>query len=218
MVLISVMSLSSFARAGEWTRIDTITISFKGEIKVDEYDRFSAVFDSQVRQLIVDSGGGETKAGLKIGRVLRQADIGIRVDHWCLSSCANYLFLGATRREIATGIVGFHGNVTACFGGLKWHEVEKRMKELGKTAREIEEFRVDTLQQIDNEKIFFQMVGVSQVLFDRSCKPDKGLGDGVAYDFLLPTTKTFERYGVHGVIGLQDLETAKQYPNPLAIE
>lgn len=213
-----VLLYGQFVFSGVWTRDNADTISFKGKIESDEFERFTKIMDEKVRILKVDSGGGETSAALKIGFSLRQHNVEIQVNNWCLSSCANYLFLGAIKRVIAKGIVGFHGNVQACFGGDKWAEQANELRKQGVPEEKIQSFHQETLKQIEDEKRFLHLVGVSQELFDVSCRADKGLNDGIEYAFLLPLPKTFEKYGITGVAGVQDQETVKTFPAPLAIK
>jgi hypothetical protein len=61
------------------------------------------------------------------------------------------------------------------------------------------------LKSSELEKNYFASIGVSQSLFDRTQTPDKGMGNGVGYTFLVPKPETFERYGILNVSGSQDL-------------
>ena len=55
------------------------------------------------------------------------------------------------------------------------------------------------------EQKYLERAGVDQALFERTQKPDKGMGDGVPHHFLVPRPETFERYGIRNVLGRQDL-------------
>jgi hypothetical protein len=212
-----VIFLALSSHSGEWQRVNQSTIAFEGKIESNEYSKFTAIMDKNVRTLMVNSSGGETSAAMKIGFDLRKFQIEIKVKNWCLSSCANYLFLGATRRYIDSGIVGYHGNVQACFGGDKWAETKQQLIQKGLSEKEIESFYANTKQQIKEEERFLKLVGVSQELFNITCEPDKGANDGKEYAFLLPTKETFEKYGVLGVIGSQDQDIAAKFPAPVLI-
>lgn len=211
------------APAGVWTRTAPDAIRFEGEIERDEYGRFAAVFSPAVRELTVTSGGGLTDEGLRIGLALAAASVKVIVVGKCLSSCANYLFVAGHQREIRGGIVGYHGNVKACFGGppdpaadgAEEADFERWMREQGASEetirRNLEQHRADRPirrqrleRQIADEARLLSLMGVSQALFDRSCAADKGAGDGGTYAFLLPRRATFERYGLWGIVGEQD--------------
>ena len=132
--------LAVSAAAGDWTRTDKQTMRFTGNIGDDEFSRFSLVFDGSVREIIVNSGGGRTREGIKIGLAIAGSDVKVTVVGKCLSSCANYLFVAGHKREIRGGVVGFHGNVMGCtgrrlsswlieFGGLSDSEIAARRKD-----------------------------------------------------------------------------------------
>lgn len=227
-VVLFVFSTTGFANAGSWNQVDSQTIAFEGRIELGEFDRFSAVFDpSKTKVLFVNSRGGVIEEGLKIGLALAAQPIKIVVKGQCLSSCANYLFVGAGRREIH-GIVGFHGNATACFTGKNEIPYDKSLREVAlkinpnateeQIANSIRDSHAQTGLDVRDEAVLNQERGVSQQLFDISCLPDKGAGDGKEYEFLLPTRQTFEKYGLHGVTGEQDRDLANGLGYPVLIK
>ena len=93
-----------------WTKADAHTLALTGEIVEGSFDEFSELFTEDITTVIVNSGGGDTYEGVMIGRALAPAEVTVIVDGYCLSSCANYIFAAAERKEIPHGIVGFHGN------------------------------------------------------------------------------------------------------------
>lgn len=201
---------ASRAAAGTWTRVDRSTLSFTGDIKEGEYGRFAAAYDDEVKELIVNSGGGLTAEGVKIGLALSKRDLTVVVDGVCTSSCANYLFVAGHRRELRRGMVGFHGNVKACFTGPEKHRAElAQMRKYAIPEAKIRRLMALEKTELADEARLLKTMGVDQALFERTCTMDKGMGDGKFYDFLLPTHATFEKYGLHGVIGDQDPEVIK---------
>ncbi|MCB0411038.1 MAG: hypothetical protein KDD22_00835 [Bdellovibrionales bacterium] len=204
--------------AGDWTRLNDGTLNFEGPIGADEFVKFSEVYDERVKLLIVNSGGGETSAAMEIGFALHKGDVAIEVRNWCLSSCANYFFTGATARIINGGIVGFHGNVKACFWGDNWPKTRSELQEQGLSYEQIEAFHKNMQIQVETEQRFLELVGVSQELFDRSCTSDKGMGSDKEYSFLLPTQKTFEKYGIFNVVGSQDPKIIEEFPGLLVVD
>ncbi len=122
---------SNHAFAGEWSRIDDQTIGFTGYLEPGEFQKFSSIFSPLDRELkITDSGGMVTEEGIKIGKVLANHDIKVTVTGYCMSSCANYLFTAGRQREIRNGIVGYHGNVKACFLGPKEQKTRDDLRKL----------------------------------------------------------------------------------------
>jgi hypothetical protein len=215
-IFILLMLIISRAHSGTWNRLDLETLSFEGEIKSNEYQRFSKKFDSKVKTIYLNSDGGVTSEAMKIALDIVDLDITVIVNNWCLSSCANYLFLAGKKRIIQKGIVGYHGNVKACFGDNKWDEVEADFQSQGISKEDILNAYNYFQAEIKVEEKFLEKIGVSQKLFDRSCELDKGLNDGKVYEFLLPTPETFSKYGVFNIIGEQDTEVIKAYPGSLA--
>lgn len=200
--LFSLFSSSAFA--GNWKKIDAHTLSFKGEIEPDEYKKFSTLFSPEITELRVDSKGGETGAGIKMGFALLDHPVKIVVEGYCVSSCANYLFLGASERVIGPkGSVGFHGNVTCSFGGENREEYLQELRESGMTKKQIQENVVETDHQMADEARFLDIVGVSQKFFDITCLIDKGVGDGREYSALFPLKKTMEKHGIKNITGEQ---------------
>ena len=204
------------AWAGTWQRNNSDTISFRGKIDDGEYDKFLKVFDADVKNMIVTSGGGNVFEAIKIAEVLEKSDITIRVRIWCLSSCANYFFTAAKTKIIEKGIVGYHGNSHACFAKNyvsddAIQKLREKYKGYGMNAEQIE-MAISMATEMDRrEQGLLKRLGVSQDLFVRTCTADKGMNDGKGYDFLLPTPATFEKYGIKNVVGIQDQETIEWY-------
>lgn len=218
--LLALFLLCDPASAGTWTRVDKATVKFEGDIIEGEYDRFAGVYDGNVKELIVNSPGGLTDEGIKIGLVLAGADIKVTVIGECLSSCANYLFVGGHRREIRGGIVGFHGNVKACFGSpaRRAKLIEEYKDKWKMSDKDIKDNLARLDAQIVDEARFLQIMGVDQALFDRSCTSDKGRNDGKSYAFFLPKKATFEQYRIYGVVGEQDPAVIAALPFPVAVD
>jgi hypothetical protein len=62
------------------------------------------------RRLVVTSQGGEVSAAIVIAREIHKSRAEVIVRKFCLSSCANYLFLAAHTKSLEVGsVLGFHG-------------------------------------------------------------------------------------------------------------
>jgi hypothetical protein len=210
---------SSSLYAGEWIKLSLDTISFKGNIEADEVQKFQAVFSDDIKKIIVDSGGGRTIVGLQIGQMLVGKNIEVEVNGTCMSSCANYIFAAGVKRIINNGIVGFYGNLRAFVKSLlnmekyysQW-EPNLWLTILKVNLGEMEMSDIEIVHHFEyykkiatEEDEFFAHLGISQSLFDRTQKKDKGMGSG-SYSFLLPTPSTFEKYGFKDVVGNQSQE------------
>lgn len=196
-------TISSLGWAGEWVRTSPSAISFSGQIEKDELSRFLKVYKPTDDTLTLNSGGGHMGAALDIGSLLiKNKNLTVVVQGMCASSCANYLFLAGHTKKIDHGIVGFHGNWKAMAA------TDKFKKEAQSIAPKQ---RYDILayhqQKVRQESEFFSRAGVDQSLFDKTQKEnDEGL-----YDIYVPGTNIFEKYGIHDVIGVQDMSVMKEW-------
>lgn len=217
--LAAILFVAGSAKAGVWARTGPETLRFEGGIESGEYERFALVFGPSIREIIVNSDGGVTSEGIRIGHAVAAGDVKVTVVGKCLSSCANYLFVAGHRREIRGGVVGYHGNVKACFTDALRDELIAKWKRLYNMSDE--DIRRNLLNQdreIAEESRLLRIMGVSQQLFDRTCTDDKGMGDGGAYVFLLPTRSTFEKYGLWGIVGEQDPAVMRSLPWPYVLD
>ena len=67
----------------------------------------------QVRELVVDSGGGDVEAGMDLGELVHARGLDVRVTgKGCGSSCANYVFPAGRTKVIDRGsLVLWHGSL-----------------------------------------------------------------------------------------------------------
>lgn len=203
LIFLAVTFLVSTVHAGDWTVIGKDTLSFKGYIETSEVEKFKQVFNSDIKKIIVDSGGGNAEVGLAIGELIADANVDIEVQGICMSSCANYIFVAGQQKRIRGGIVGYHGNITALMKATSKEELINQMKQSGLSDQQANDFYQHYISNVlPREEAFFSRLGVSQDLFDRTQRPDKGMGAGV-YVALLPKPETFERYGIQNVSGEQ---------------
>lgn len=94
--------------------IDGSVARFTGVLNPASVERFfrriGPVRD-QIDTLIINSLGGVTFSGRRIGDWVHQNRITVIVQHVCFSSCANYIFTAAPRKIIrADALVGWHGS------------------------------------------------------------------------------------------------------------
>lgn len=214
--LIVLFSFAPMAFAGTWERIDNNTLKYSGHIENGDLERLEAILKPEDKVLYVDSKGGDAEVGVRLALKLLPNQMTVIVDGFCSSSCANYLFTAGYRKEIRKGWVGYHGNITALLA-QSWEENAKKMKEeYNLTDEQIEEMHQRLMNSAKLEKDYFAKIGVDQSLFDRTQIPDKGMGNGINYTFLVPKPETFKRYGITNVIGNQDLNYGKDLgPNNL---
>ncbi len=94
--------------------IEGSTVVIVGPLDIGFYERFlSAVRDreDEITTLRINSGGGITDEGIKLGAWMAERNIDVVVDQLCFSSCANYIFTAGRNKTImADSIVGWHGS------------------------------------------------------------------------------------------------------------
>lgn len=96
-------------------RIDGDTLTYVGGINTAGLDALSAAVRGlprgKVTKMVVNSGGGDTKAGIDIGLIVADLKPDLTIETGCFSSCANFIAPAAasiTIRENA--FLGWHGN------------------------------------------------------------------------------------------------------------
>lgn len=94
-------------------RVDSTTIFYSGKIVAGQ--SFLALRDAltdSTTTLIVRSQGGSLLEGVRIGSLIVDRKLNVEVDAYCLSSCANNVFLaGHTKRLRSGAVLGFHGSM-----------------------------------------------------------------------------------------------------------
>lgn len=175
-------------------------IMFTGTLIEGDCERFKKIVTLKSSQtLVVNSQGGLVSEGLCIADEM-QKSIFLKtiVDGVCFSSCANYLFLASKEREIKSGIVGFHGNLSAL--------TQEKPQLLGPKGTNVENLK----SVLGQEQKFFEALDIPQTFFDLTQKADKGNNDNGRYLFLIPSRESFAKYRIHNVSGEQDLDLVKQ--------
>lgn len=84
-------------------------IVYKGEI---EQDKVTEVIDLYQAgdTLVIRSSGGDLHAGMLLGDFINKHEMTVEVLDFCISSCANYVFLSAANKVLNTNsLVIFHG-------------------------------------------------------------------------------------------------------------
>lgn len=105
--------------------------------------------DSRVRIIAVDSPGGDVHEAMKIGRLIHDRTLDLKVIGICWSSCANYLFPAARKKFIESDArVVWHGNL---------HQKDFREDAL---CRGQERF----LAGMEREREFFRSIGADEYI------------------------------------------------------
>ena len=106
---------------------------FIDKFSASEFERITNE-DHTIKELIIDSQGGDIESSIKIARILRKKEMSLVVDGRCLSSCASFLFTAAKRKTVLPmSIVGIHdfSYLIKNKNGNQWvsgNEIESQIK------------------------------------------------------------------------------------------
>ena len=161
--------------------IEGSTVVMGGGIDVGFYEQFLAVVrgrEDEITTLRVNSGGGVTDEGIKLGAWIFEHNVDVVVDGLCFSSCANYIFTAGRNKTImADSIVGWHGSeqqdehiarglgITA--EELLGREYDMSASDWGETPSPegrrsfVEETLADRPAAVREERAFLERIGVS---------------------------------------------------------
>lgn len=201
---------------GEFTRVSGNILKFEGKIVEGTYEEYLKHIDDGIDTLIINSTGGCTNNGVKMGLDLYGRGLTIIVEGAAASSAANYLFLAGKKRVIEKGFVAFHGNAKALFDSKGWENIKSEICRAlppdGDLEFFVESFRQGLEETIRLEKEFFEKINVPQSFFDLTQLKSKGLQPDLDYffDFLIPSQETLEKFGISGVAGNSDVALAEE--------
>lgn len=89
-------------------------IYYSGDISPRGFVSLRNQLESRIfepKKIVIKSGGGNTFAGLAIGKLTRAYQLDVSVKDLCASSCANYIFPAGKRKSLSeAAIVMYHGN------------------------------------------------------------------------------------------------------------
>lgn len=96
-------------------RIDGDTLTYIGGINDAGLNALSEAVRhlprGQVKKMVVNSGGGDTKAGIYIGSIVGDLKPDLTIETGCFSSCANFIAPAAASITIRkNAFLGWHGN------------------------------------------------------------------------------------------------------------
>ena len=86
---------------------------FNGLITPESVEKFISDHPSgSIKKLIINSAGGDMRAGLRFGNWVRENNLDVQVRLQCASACSNFVFLAANKKIIEPrSLVTWHGNI-----------------------------------------------------------------------------------------------------------
>ncbi len=174
------------------------TAAYRGAISVENNAGFFArVAGQPLRRLLIDSGGGDVAAAIELADWVHARQLDITVTGVCLSSCANYVFPAARRKEIRPGaIVAWHGNYHhLAETGLWRDDVALRMRRDGEDEQTATRYvQAQMARLVALERDFFARIGVDEQVCWIGKQPPYHVPD---YYFL--SVVDMARFGITGV-------------------
>lgn len=199
-----------------WYKVNESTLGFRGLIVSGSYDELLRLYQPGINTLIVNSGGGIVDDASKIGLLIHKNKLAVIVDGYCISSCANYFVTAASSVYLLNGLIGYHGNITSCvsiYGGIDKFLLKDELNPNSVNPTELSEAKKQTISTIENEKAFYDAIGLPPLYLSRSCRPDKGVGDGVTYAFISPPIDELKQHHVNVIGGTQSNDRKNEFEN-----
>ncbi|MFN8672374.1 MAG: hypothetical protein U0457_09910 [Candidatus Sericytochromatia bacterium] len=189
------------------------TMRMEGYIKENSYNDYLKVINNDIKTLIVNSGGGDTTNGVKIGLDIFKRKLTVIVEGVAMSSAANYIFLAGQKKIIKMGAVGFHGNTQSSNRKTDFDNLKKELQSKYKITDE--DFNQMKNKAFETEKLetnFNNEIGISQKFFDMPQEEVKCLENNLKFelDFFVPSNSTMEKFGIKNIEGQSDINFAEK--------
>ena len=223
--------------------VEGSTIIFDGDIEDSTYRDFLVAVrgkEDQITAIRINSPGGITDHGIRIGEWIFDHEIDVIVEELCFSSCANYIFTAGKNKIIEKdAIVGWHGSeqqdlFIAAGYGITMAELHARnydeMQDWGPHApRESKEeyvesmLKYDEFEPHDQEPRFLEKIGVNLYLMVYGILPDQFdyyYNEQTEFGGWTFSIEDMAKFGVHNVTyqGEGDYPSGKGLENfPVAV-
>jgi hypothetical protein len=204
-----------FAPSAEIRIVDD-RMEFRGLITEESSARVLDMYDAAMIKptvFLIESNGGASRAAIKLGNFIFDAQLDVEVDTYCHSSCANYVFTaGRTKTVSRTASLVWHGGAKQPISSpqienllestLSKMDSETRTAFLqGRTKDDLLEHLHRSLQElIELETRFFARIGIDQritTLGFSISPPPLASGRYIGWDYSLADLATL---GLHGLI------------------
>jgi hypothetical protein len=147
----------------------TKTLYFDGLLNsVNSLKAQEVLQNNPVQWLSIKSKGGEVKPAISLARQIFKKRINVRVDDYCISSCANYIFtagnLKLLRQDAVLGLHGGPGHID----DIDLSQIREAVKSLPKAEQEArlnaakDELEKYRLEALDLQVQFYKEVGINQ--------------------------------------------------------
>jgi len=161
------------------------------------------LLQSKIDTLIISSAGGDARAALVIGKMVRDLHLNVVVERYCISACAQYVFVAAHEKKLKNdAVLIFHNSPAAI-------QTVLRNSPLSRGARAFSDEALEERQFYRSLGIHLDLATLSSVLIPVCVAemPDHALDDpfryGVAWRFpgFVPTREQLESVGINNIEG-----------------
>jgi len=174
-LIFGAFSLSALASAQPSEPQTIVTLSndvltLNGTLTQEATDTVQTLFNQAKEKpttLNISSDGGDILVGMALGQWVFEQQLDVRVDQYCLSSCANYIFpAGKTKYLGNRALIGYHGGASS--DKFDTSEMDQshaelpeseRLKEEEKAKKAMDDYLADAREK---EAKFYRMIGVQQ--------------------------------------------------------
>ena len=167
-VLISCAALSPSAgtRVAE-ILVQDATVIYRGPISRESNARLFELVEAtgaMPETLVITSKGGETFAGIELGRWVFENNLDVTITAYCMSSCANYVFPAGNKKVLEPdAAVVWHGGATQQEWNDPCSSIPGGALENGNSCGDIRKLQQETLEEFRAaEAQFFAEIGVDQ--------------------------------------------------------
>ena len=105
-VLVAVGLFSYEAAAG--VSIENRELVYEGPISAKNNERAITLYEAAVDKpstLVITSGGGNVDLGMDLGEFILEHDLDVKVNTFCFSSCANYVFTAGKNKWLGENAI-----------------------------------------------------------------------------------------------------------------
>lgn len=155
LILLQLFSIEA-AHAAEFNIIDSHRlVQFKGVLNQESVTALISKIKAGQKTLLIESEGGDAASGQLLGQYIASNEVTVIISRYCLSACANYVFLAASKKLLLPdAVLGFHGGLV------------RPNKESG--ASETSSISAPMQVLYEAEEKFLKAIKVDQALISRS--------------------------------------------------
>lgn len=160
--------------------LDGKTLHYVGEISQENNTKFQALYEQAKDKptlLAITSGGGNIDLGMDLADLVLEYNLDVRVDTFCFSSCANYVFTSGHHKWLgANAILGWHGDAASAYwrdsdiDNMVGHLTEPRRSQEWQRLRQ--HYNDVIKRAILREKALFQRLGIDHSLLTIGLRSD----------------------------------------------